>query len=51
MLLVDTFLSVLPVGLVWAQFAHVNLREIAAESEHAGDELQVQQESGEPASQ
>lgn len=39
MLLVDTFLSVLPVGLVWAQFAHVKLREIAVESEHAGDEL------------
>ncbi len=39
MLLVDTFLSVLPVGLVWAQFTHVNLRKIAVESEHAGDEL------------
>jgi uncharacterized membrane protein YbhN (UPF0104 family) len=35
MLLVNTFLSVLPVGLVWAQFAHVNLREAAARSEHA----------------
>lgn len=47
MLLVDTFLSVVPVGLVWAQFAHVSLRRIAAESEQAGDQLQVQQESGE----
>lgn len=36
MLLVDTFLSVLPVGLVWAQFTHVSLRQIAAESEHGG---------------
>lgn len=41
MLLVNTFLSVLPVGLVWAQFAHVNLREVAAQSEHAG-ELQIE---------
>ena len=39
MLLVTTFLNVLPVGLVWAQFAHVNLRQIAVESEHAGGEL------------
>jgi uncharacterized membrane protein YbhN (UPF0104 family) len=39
MLLVTTFLSVLPVGLVWAQFAHVNLRKIAEESEHAGGKL------------
>ncbi|MGH9606461.1 MAG: lysylphosphatidylglycerol synthase domain-containing protein [Terracidiphilus sp.] len=39
MLLVDTFLSVLPVGLVWAQFEHVSLRQVAVESEHAGDGL------------
>lgn len=40
MLLVDTFLSVLPVGLVWAQFEHVSLREVAVESEHASEELE-----------
>jgi glycosyltransferase 2 family protein len=51
MLLVDTFLSVLPVGLVWAQFSHVNLRQVAAESEHAGDEMQGLQEDSEPANQ
>jgi hypothetical protein len=39
MLLVDTFLCVLPVGLIWAQFEHVDLRKIAVESEHAGEEL------------
>lgn len=38
-LLLVTFLSIVPVGLVWAQFENVNLRRIAAESEHAGDEL------------
>jgi hypothetical protein len=36
MLLVDTFLSVLPVGLIWAQFSHVSLREVASQSEHVG---------------
>jgi len=45
MLLVDTFLSVLPVGLVWAQFEHVSLREVAAESEHLGEELKQEEES------
>lgn len=43
MLLVDTFLSVLPIGLVWAQFTHVNLRQIAVESEHGGVELEGEQ--------
>ncbi len=37
MLLVDTFLSVLPVGLIWAQFSHVRLREVVTQSEHGGD--------------
>jgi hypothetical protein len=45
MLLVDTFLSVLPVGLVWAQFAHVNLRQVAAESEHVGESLAGEQQA------
>lgn len=39
MLLVDTFLCVLPVGLVWAQFEHVDLRKIAVESGHGAEEL------------
>jgi hypothetical protein len=38
-LLVVTFLSIIPVGLIWAQFEHVSLRKITAESEHAGEEL------------
>jgi glycosyltransferase 2 family protein len=49
MLLLDTFLSVLPVGLIWAQFEHVSLREVAAQSEHAGEELKekVEEPAGE----
>ena len=50
MLLVDTSLSILPVGLVWAQFTHVNLRQIAAESEQVKEELQEEPQSREAAS-
>jgi len=39
MLLVVTFLGIIPVGLSWAQFENVNLRRVTAESEHAGEEL------------
>jgi uncharacterized membrane protein YbhN (UPF0104 family) len=38
-LLVVTFLSIIPVGLIWAQFEHVSLRKITAESGHAGEAL------------
>ena len=37
LLLVVTFLSIIPVGLIWAQFEHVSFRKIAVESEQAGD--------------
>jgi hypothetical protein len=37
MLLIVTFLSIVPVGLVWSRFEHVSLRKIAEESEHAGE--------------
>ena len=40
-LLAVTFLSIAPVGLVWARFEHVSLRKVAAESEHAGETLAV----------
>jgi uncharacterized protein (TIRG00374 family) len=40
-LLLITFLGIVPVGLIWAQFEHVNLRKVAAESEHAEEELAV----------
>jgi uncharacterized protein (TIRG00374 family) len=38
-ILLVTFLGIVPVGLVWAQFEHVSLRKVASESGHAGDEL------------
>jgi hypothetical protein len=38
-LLLVSFLGIVPVGLIWAQFEHVNLRKITVESEHAGEEL------------
>jgi len=38
-LLLITFLSIVPVGLVWARFEHVSLRKIAEESEHSGEQL------------
>ncbi len=40
-LLVVTFLGIAPVGLVWARFEHVSLRKITVESEHAEEELIV----------
>jgi hypothetical protein len=46
-LLLVTFLSIVPVGLIWARFEHVSLRKITVESEHAGEELS----SEEPADQ
>jgi glycosyltransferase 2 family protein len=39
MLLVVTFLAIVPVGLIWAQCEHVSLRKLASESEHAGEEI------------
>jgi hypothetical protein len=41
MLLLITFLGIVPVGLIWARFEHVSLRKVAAESEHAEVELAV----------
>jgi uncharacterized membrane protein YbhN (UPF0104 family) len=49
MLVVDTSLCVLPVGLVWAQFTHVNLRQIAAESELVEKEIEEEPDRGEAA--
>ena len=40
-LLVVTFISIIPVGLIWAQLEHVSLRKVASESEHAEDALVV----------
>jgi len=40
-ILAVTFLSISPVGLVWARFEHVSLRKVAAESGHAGETMAV----------
>ena len=37
LLLLVTFLAIVPVGLIWAQFEHVSLREVTEESGHAGE--------------
>lgn len=39
MLLVVTFLSIIPVGLVWSRFEHVSLKSVAVESEHAEETM------------
>jgi hypothetical protein len=38
-LLLVTFLGIVPIGLIWAQFEHISLRKITVESEHAEVEL------------
>lgn len=43
-LLLVTFLSVIPLGLVWAQFEHVSLKKITEESEQAGEKIAAQHE-------
>ena len=42
-LLLVTFLSVVPVGLIWAQFENVSLRKVTVESEHAEEELEAEE--------
>ncbi len=44
-ILVVTFLSIVPTGLIWAQFEHVSLRRITAESEHASADVEPSPES------
>lgn len=38
MLLAVSFLSVIPLGLIWSRIEHVSLRKVSEESEHAGEE-------------
>jgi len=37
MLLIVSFLGIVPIGLVWAQVDHISLRQITTESEQAAD--------------
>ena len=48
-LLVVTFLSVIPIGLVWAQFENVSLRKVTVESEHAAEDVAAKDEAADPA--
>jgi hypothetical protein len=48
MLLIITFLSVVPVGLIWAQLDHVSLRKVAVESGQAGEAV-LEAQAEEPA--
>lgn len=50
-LLLVTFLSIVPVGLVWAQVDHVSLRKVTVESEHAEEELEAEETVAEAAKQ
>lgn len=43
MLLIVTFLCVIPVGLIWAQVENVSLRTVAEESEHAEEALTTEE--------
>jgi hypothetical protein len=45
-LLAVTFLGIVPVGLLWAQFEHVSLRKITVESEHAEKEMAAEEPAG-----
>ncbi len=42
-LLLVTFLGIVPVGLIWAQFEHVSLRKISAESRSGEDRAEREQ--------
>jgi hypothetical protein len=41
-LLLVTFLCIIPVGLIWAQFEKISLRSVTTESEHAGGEISAE---------
>ncbi|MGB6192414.1 MAG: lysylphosphatidylglycerol synthase domain-containing protein, partial [Terracidiphilus sp.] len=41
MILIVTFLSVVPIGLVWAQVDNISLRKVTVESEHAEEDLEA----------
>ncbi len=44
-LLLVTFLCVVPAGLIWARFDHVSFRKIAQESEQAEEEIEQAEET------
>jgi uncharacterized protein (TIRG00374 family) len=45
-LLLVTFLAIAPVGLIWAQFEHISLRRVTAESGQAGEAITEEEVEG-----
>jgi uncharacterized membrane protein YbhN (UPF0104 family) len=45
MLLIVTFLGIVPVGLIWAQFEHVSLRKIAKGCEQAQEAVDIDEKA------
>jgi hypothetical protein len=41
-----SFLGIIPIGLIWSRIEHVNLRKVAAESEHAEETLAADEPAG-----
>ena len=48
-LLLITFLGVVPIGLVWAQFENISLRKVTLESEHAAEDVAAEEEAADSA--
>lgn len=48
-LLIATFLGVVPIGLVWAQFENVSLRKVTLESEHAAEDVAAEEDAADSA--
>ncbi len=46
MLLIVTFLSIIPVGLIWMRFEQVSLKKLAEDSEEAGEAVAAHADSG-----
>jgi len=45
-LLLVTFLGVIPIGLIWAQFEHISLRKVAHESEEEAEHMPIEHPGG-----
>ena len=48
-LLLTTFLGIVPVGLIWAQLDHISLRKVTVESEHAEEAIAATESASDPA--
>ncbi|HEV2274272.1 MAG TPA: lysylphosphatidylglycerol synthase transmembrane domain-containing protein [Acidobacteriaceae bacterium] len=46
MLLIVSFMSVIPLGLIWARIEHVSLKKVSEESEHLAEEEETGHDGG-----